>query len=84
MQVVVTSRTVSQVMELMEDGDHFVPQATGGSFTTGTPEILTPEKPEAELELEFMVMEAVVTGSPKGKKEHLYKSRKVQKSLTLS
>ena len=64
----VISRTVSQVMEFMEDGDHFVPPATGGSITTGTPKILTSEKPEAELELEFMKMEAVVTGSTKGKK----------------
>ena len=30
--------------ELMEDGDHVVPPATGGLITTVTPEILTSKK----------------------------------------
>ena len=64
----VLSGTVSQVMELMEDRDPLVPSATGGSITTRTLEFLTSEKPVAELELEYVEMEATVTSSSKGKK----------------
>ena len=55
-------------MELMEDGNHFMPPATGGLTTTGTPEILTIEDPEAELELDIMEVNMMATGSPKREK----------------
>ena len=48
----VISEPVTQVMEMNEDGDYFVPLATVGLITTGTPEILTLEEPVAELDLE--------------------------------